>query len=149
VDIPAFFILPAGMYAGRQVMKKLYFLGLPVILLVLVFAGCSHGSNDYDEFTGTWVSGDGVWRLEVANGSWTQSKSGKELIQGTYTVAGDKIIIKYVRVNTLLFNGADAWFYYAALTDTNKNYLGGSETFEIPNDGTDTFTANGVVFTKQ
>jgi hypothetical protein len=155
VDIPAFFILPAGMYAGRQAMKKWYFLGLPVILLVLVFAGCNHDSSP-DVLAGTWVSGDGVWRLEAANGSWTQSKSGKELIRGTYISAGDTVIFKFVQVNKKLFSSsnADEWSSFANLTDPQKTTLGGSETLQIPLNG-NTFNyvdpdgGNQHTFTKQ
>jgi hypothetical protein len=85
----------------------------------------------------------------AAGGSWECFAGAEKRIEGTYITAGDIIIVKYVRVNTALFGDADAWSYYAALSSTYKSYLGGSETFEIPNDGTTTFTVNGRTFTKQ
>jgi hypothetical protein len=129
-------------------MKKLYFWGL----LVLAFAGCSHGS-DPDIFAGRWVSGNGVWRLEAANGSWTQSKSGKELVQGTYISAGGTVIGTIVQVNTALFGEADAWGPFEALTDANKQKMGGSKTRQLPLNGNTFVSAEPdgtpITFTKQ
>jgi hypothetical protein len=86
----------------------------------------------------------------AAGGSWECFAGAEKRIEGTYITAGDIIIVKYVRINTALFSDpSPAWVYYAALSDTYKNYLGGSETFQIPNDGTTTFTVNGRTFTKQ
>jgi hypothetical protein len=106
----------------------------------------SSGGNDALE--GTWVSD--FLRIEASKGSFKQYlvPENKEVVRGTYTVSGNTGTAKITQINTYMFGGADKWVAWANLSAEYKAYVGGSETQQIIITG-NTFTSNGMIFTKQ
>jgi hypothetical protein len=93
----------------------------------------------------TTLKGDGTWlaanipfngsnvnmKIVAANGTFTQSINGKDIVQGTYPITGNTNPAVYTmnQVNTGVFTGsADSWKQWNTLTPVEKNHLGGSQT---------------------
>jgi hypothetical protein len=127
--------------------KKLW-AGIFGILLIFSFVlvSCDHGSNDSDVFEGTWIgTGERAGSTMVAaNGSYTESYGGVDIIKGTYSVAGNTITMKMVQLNTVAFGGADQWFTWADLDASYKAMLLNSDTFEVTIQGDSIVDDEGV-----
>ena len=72
-------------------MKKNYFLGMAVCLLVLglIFVGCDNGTTKnetYQSTNGTWKNGD--YSLVLINSNYTLLESGINLSKGTFSITG-------------------------------------------------------------
>jgi hypothetical protein len=126
-------------------MKKNSFFGLAgmvslaltfafVLAVGMAFVGCDNSTNgDADIFEGTWI-GTGERQgstMVAANGSYTETSNGTEIIKGTYSVAGNTVTMTMVQLNTIAFGGADKWFKWADLDASYKAMLLNSDTFQV------------------
>jgi uncharacterized lipoprotein YehR (DUF1307 family) len=126
--------------------------GIIAIIAVIGFSFIACGNDDNggdgtDPFNGTWISSE--LKCVAANGSFKQYRinDDKEVIRGTYTYSENKVTAKITEVNTAMFGDADTWVTYANLSETYKGYVGGgTQQVTITNN---TFTGNGMTFTKQ
>jgi hypothetical protein len=107
-----------------------------IIFLVAVFgfmmAACDNNpGGGADPFSATWISAN--VKIVAANGSWKEYTipEDEEVIRGTYTYSGNTVTAKITEVNTLNFGEADAWVTYANLDETNKEDMGGTDTFTL------------------
>ncbi|MDR2053442.1 MAG: InlB B-repeat-containing protein [Treponema sp.] len=103
-----------------------------------------------DAFKGTWVSDDNFVRLEASDGSFKQYlvSNSKEVVRGTYTVSGNTVTVNMTQINTVMFGGADTWVSWADLSSEYREYIGGSETWQITIVG-NSFTSGDTTLTKQ
>jgi hypothetical protein len=132
--------------------KKLL-VGILGILLVFSFvlAGCDHGGggDDTDVFAGTWI-GEGKEQghtMVASDGSYLvrQDSDGLEFLNGTYTVTGNTITMKMVKINPVILGGPNGLISWADLDDTYKEYLENSDTFQITIDGDTAKDEEGAV----
>jgi hypothetical protein len=114
--------------------KAFVFTAILSVVLGMVLAGCDNSTNgDDDLFAGTWIgTGEREGSTMVAtNGSYTESSAGKEIIRGTYSVAGNTVTMTMVQLNMIVFGGTDQWSNWDDLDDVYKGYLLNSDTFLV------------------
>jgi hypothetical protein len=124
-----------------------------VLVVGMAFVSCDHSTNgNSDIFAGTWIgTGERPGSTMVAaNGSYTETSSGIEIIRGTYSVAGNTVTMTMVQLNTIAFGGADKWFKWADLDASYKAMLLDSDTFQVTIQGDSILDDEEVVgFTRQ
>jgi hypothetical protein len=124
--------------------KNKWFVGFGVLLVFgFLFTACSNDSNDDDPYHGTWVgtNNGSTVKIVASSGSYKQYLDDNEVSRGTYTYSGNNVTGKTTEVN---YGGV--WTAYASLPDEYKSYV--PETTQVTING-NSFTANGVTFTKQ
>jgi hypothetical protein len=129
-------------------MKKNLFIILGIFLVLgLLFTACSNDDSSDDLFNGTWAEPSGI-KISATNGAFKgYGRGGIESYRGTYTVSGNTANGKTTEVNSLVFGGT-GWVKYSDLSSTQKTQLGWPENFVVTIVN-NTFTHNGVTFTKQ
>jgi hypothetical protein len=82
--------------------------------------------------------------MVVANGSYTETFNGTEIVRGTYSVAGNAVTMTMVQLNTIALGGADKWFKWADLDASYKEMLLNSDTFQVTIQGDSIVDDEGV-----
>jgi hypothetical protein len=124
-----------------------------VLAVGMAFVSCDNSTNgDTDSFEGTWI-GTGERQgatMVAANGSYTETFNGTEIIRGTYSVTGNTVTMTMVQLNTIVFGSADKWFSWADLDASYKAMLLNSDTFQVTIQGDSILDDEGVAgFTRQ
>jgi len=132
-------------------MKRNLFIILGVFLVLgLLFTACSDDNSKDDPLNGTWVGPRGAM-VKATNGTFKFYAGDIEGYRGTYTVSGNTVNAKTTEVNSIVFGGT-GWVKYSDLSSAQKAQLATQENIlenfvvTIVNN---TFTFNGVTFTKQ
>jgi len=137
-------------------MKKNAFFGLLVIVLAFGFIGCDDKTETpnggEDAFAGTWLGTNGYSvpvKIIANDGHWKEWLNDNiEILRGTYTVSGNNVSMKYVEINTIIFDSGNSWVFFSQLNDANKANLGGNETIQFNISG-GSITMLGATLTKQ